>query len=226
MSTIDTSSAVSSSGVEFRLMDLPTELIIMVAENTSTSRDLLYLCRSSKFMYGLLTKRLVMINVDHQSASGLNYAVRKNNIPLAGMFLDAGADINKASLTVKEGRMLEQETWRDICKRVEDLAERDKHAFGALSEFRQSGRLDTPLYVAVSHGFEAMVYFLLVCGADPKTAAARGYPSALAKASYDWNEPIMRLLIRALKGWGVPKKQIKEEFCINTALGGLDRGLI
>ncbi|RDW81599.1 uncharacterized protein DSM5745_05156 [Aspergillus mulundensis] len=226
MSTTNTSSS-SGPGAKFRLMDLPSELIIMVAENTSSSRDLLHLTMSNKFTYELLGPRLMTINIAHQNASGLNHAIRKNNIMLASVFLDGGADVNKACRTAAQGKTLEQEILRDIYKRTADTNPKGRVQMGlrALAQFRTSGRLDPPLYVAVSHGLLEMVYFLLCRGADPTAAAHRGYPSALARASYDWNEKIVALLVGALKRAGAKKRDVKEVFEVNAALGELDRGL-
>ncbi|KAL5040926.1 hypothetical protein BDW71DRAFT_192791 [Aspergillus fruticulosus] len=201
---------VSSTKSSFPLESLPTELILSIAEKASSARDLLHLAMANTFLYNLLAPRLIMINIKSHRASGLNYAVRKNNLLLAAIFIDAGADVNKRAIGRRQAQKLQ--------KSMRTTAE--------LSALRSSGKLDTPLYAAVSNGFEHMVVLLLAYGADPRTAAHRGYPSALAKAAYDVRERIAKILVEALRSRGVPMALIMKVANDNFAMALRDRGLI
>ncbi|KAL5001737.1 hypothetical protein BDV10DRAFT_182302 [Aspergillus recurvatus] len=203
-------SKVSSTKPSFPLESLPTELILSIAENASTARDLLHLAMTNAFLYNLLAAHLIVINVISHRASGLNYAVRMNNTLLAAIFIDAGADVNKRAISRRQAQKLQNT--------METPAE--------LAALRLSGKLDTPLYAAVSNGFENMVVLLLAYGADPRTAAHRGYPSALAKAAYDVCERIVKMLVEALRARGVPMALIMKVASHNFALALRDKGFV
>ncbi|KAL2814359.1 hypothetical protein BDW59DRAFT_167227 [Aspergillus cavernicola] len=158
---------------------LPPELILIIGEHCPSQGCLLALSITNKYHNQLLTRLLIPFNIKHDRSSGLTYAAKRNNIPLAMKFLDAKADPDTRVVTHTEAHA------------VHDSAE--------FQQIEESGMLETPLYLAVSGRFEEMVNLLLQHGADPWTVAWRGgYPNALCIAIADRETEIMKALLKVI----------------------------
>ncbi|KAL4803061.1 hypothetical protein BDV18DRAFT_163586 [Aspergillus unguis] len=159
------------------LTTLPPELLLLIAEQTHSQSDLGSLAFTSRHTYTVLATSLIRLNIKFHRSSGLTHAITTNNVPLATEFLAAGAEVNKPVVTKTE---------------YERLTEQEMQAV------LQSGKLETPLYRAVSLGNLALVKMLLETGAEADTKAWEGAPTALGKAAKEGFSEVAAELRRAL----------------------------
>ncbi|KAJ6179635.1 hypothetical protein N7519_010096 [Penicillium mononematosum] len=75
------------------LLDLPTELILMIEEHLPTKADVSALMRPNSAMFVILQKRLYRLTKRPEVDSNLRWACERGNEDLASAMLDMGADI-------------------------------------------------------------------------------------------------------------------------------------
>ncbi|OQE28169.1 hypothetical protein PENFLA_c005G02492 [Penicillium flavigenum] len=75
------------------LLDLPTELILMIEEHLPTKADVSALMRSNSAMFAILQKRLYRRTKRSEVDFNLRWACERGNEGLASAMLDMGADI-------------------------------------------------------------------------------------------------------------------------------------
>ncbi|RDW81588.1 uncharacterized protein DSM5745_05145 [Aspergillus mulundensis] len=151
--------------------DLPAELLILIAEQCDSQADILALAMTTKWTAKVLLPMLPKLNIKQHKAAGLTWAVRHNNLPLARRFLETPgiqAFIDKPVVTVewvpRPSFRIVNGGWQFRLM----FPAMDEAEYEALLE---SGKLDTPLYRAVGHGYLEMVRLLLEFGANPGTSS-------------------------------------------------------
>ncbi|RDW81587.1 uncharacterized protein DSM5745_05144 [Aspergillus mulundensis] len=155
------------------LQDLPVELVVMIAENTDSQADLFALTLTNKRLSSILLPKQMAINAKFHRATGLTWAVRKNDIALARRLLESGAQAHINDRIIDPWTL----SWELMCCNVSTLDSYDKSISPWISEpwveaaaLRESGKLSTPLYLAVDNGSYDMVRLLLNFGANPITS--------------------------------------------------------
>jgi hypothetical protein len=79
------------------LLDLPNELILLIAEYILKQRDLYRFIRVNRRTRALLSDVLFRRNIEHQRSSALQWAVRNERVEAVVRFLRLGADIDTTS---------------------------------------------------------------------------------------------------------------------------------
>lgn len=168
------------------LTSLPTELILLIAESTTSQSSLGALALTTRRISSILTPNLISLNIKIHRSSGLTWAITHNDLNLTRLFLDKGADLNTPVIPKEE---------------YEALNEKYKFADPVMVSLRQSGKLETPLYLAVRLNRTGIARLLVDRGAEVRTHGYRGYPSALAKAGRLGNWDVLNV-IRGAMGMG------------------------
>ncbi|KAL4786582.1 ankyrin repeat-containing domain protein [Aspergillus varians] len=133
------------------LLDIPTELILAIGDESVSQSDLLALSRTCHRLNNILRSLIITYNIKHHSGNGLRLAAKQNDLDLAQRFLDnPHVDVN--------------------CPGSQPPA--DFHIVTPLEtyvEAFQDGRFDTALWIAIEKGHEEFAVLLLENGADPDT---------------------------------------------------------
>ncbi|KAI9369648.1 hypothetical protein BJX61DRAFT_545375 [Aspergillus egyptiacus] len=88
------------------LLDLPDELLELIGDHAANTTDYFSLTLTNKRLHRILEPRLIPFNIIKSPGTGLNWAVRHNDLLLAHQFLAAKEDPNTEAplfIAVHEG---------------------------------------------------------------------------------------------------------------------------
>lgn len=137
--------------------------------------------------------------LDKGEFTALQYAAKKNYIPLIKLVLEKGADVNyhrkdnEYKDTMRFGTALHWAVFNDREEVIELLLENGAD-IDAPAGIKRWGRVETPLDIAVAYGCEGVVKLLLERGASLVTNPYEQTP-LLTKAAKGGHDGIVRMLL-------------------------------
>ncbi|KAH8705885.1 ankyrin repeat-containing domain protein [Talaromyces proteolyticus] len=185
------------------LLQLPSEIILIIAQYLSTQHDIYSLMQINRQLYHLLQHILYRYNVKYGKCSAMLWAAKKGNLGVMKKLLAEGAATNKIGFKIKESRDL----WS-----LSNLYSR----FSPLGSAQNLE--DSPLLFAVRENHEDMVEFLLCELAKDcetpvmlmlqvnetlATAAVHGYNEIVLRM-LSWGADINFKITRGIKTWTPP----------------------
>ncbi|PLN83683.1 ankyrin repeat-containing domain protein [Aspergillus taichungensis] len=138
------------------LLQLPSELILYIAEFLLAERDINVLVQGNRQLYELLNPLLYRHNVQHRQSSALTWAAANGQLPTLEKLFDQGAQI---TTTLPESL---EETKEPPSKQP------------AICQEQEPQIPDHPLVHAALHGHATVVKALLLRGAHPDWTDRRG----------------------------------------------------
>ncbi|KAK2791579.1 hypothetical protein FQN52_004770 [Onygenales sp. PD_12] len=169
------------------LDDLPTEMVLSIADQLDSQRDINSLSQINRRFNNILTPYLYRYNVRYCESSALSWAVTALNLETAKQALDAGADVNAPGRTRFFGRLsafhLAAESRRNIKRRSIKMKKGESQ-----------GNYDKRVGKAPCKANDSMLKLLLERGADINSISMYGW-SALAVAVRQRDPHLARLLV-------------------------------
>lgn len=185
------------SGKHFRLLNLPDELLLCVADCLETGNDINSLSRVNRHLHTLLNSYLYRHNVQHSGSSALFWAAMKGEAETARMLLKQGAKVNiKSSKLNLHPRSYGQvtplwlATYEGHLQTAKVLLEGN-----ANPEASDRPTHNTPLHLAATRGYEDIVSLLLQqpgINADPRNR--KGKTPLFCAATHGFHKIVKRLL--------------------------------
>ncbi|BCS21174.1 uncharacterized protein APUU_21606S [Aspergillus puulaauensis] len=158
--------------------DLPTELILQIAESAPTPRTLRTMALLNRRCYKIIARHLVEFNIKYHKGVGLVHAAKKGNLRAVELFLDAGADPNTAPVYTT--------------KNVDFCLWGVSYIYGSLDV------LDLPLFLAVKNKHKMTALYLLQRGANPDIRSWKGNPHVADLAEFA-GDYVLATLLRVLR---------------------------
>lgn len=157
--------------------DLPTELVLQIAETAPTPRTLLMMAILNRRWYKIIAPHLIEYNLKYHKGVGLVHAAKKGNLRAVELFLDAGANPNTAPVYTTKNI--------DFC-------------LWGVSYFHGSlDVLDLPLFLAVKNKHKMTALYLLQRGANPDIRSWKGHPHVADLAEFG-GDYVLATLLRVL----------------------------
>ncbi|KAH1497859.1 hypothetical protein KXV92_000159 [Aspergillus fumigatus] len=142
------------------LLDLPTEVLVMIAEALQTAHDINTLARTSRTLYSCINYVLYQSDVQNGNGKALIWAARRNKPATAQKSLQAGGG-HEAMM-----RLL-----------LDEGVDPDEILF-------EGSRMETTtLYMAAGRGHDAIVKLLIEKGASVNLKKAPGHPLVIAASN-------------------------------------------
>lgn len=167
-----------------KLLDLPTELVLLIGKCLTTEKDTNSLCQTSRRFHALFTPYLYQLNVQQGNSSALVWAAEHGHITTAKLSIQAGARMAVSKNNMPLISWAARGGHREVVKLLLDTGK-------VRIDFRGSPIYKTALGWAIKCGDEVIVKMLLeakanvnkrsIDGATPLIAAAKAGHEAIAK---------------------------------------------
>ncbi|KAG2003902.1 hypothetical protein GB937_009265 [Aspergillus fischeri] len=169
------------------LLDLPTEVLVMIAEALQTAHDINTLARTSRSLYSCINYVLYKSDVQNGNGQALIWAARRNKPATAKKSLQAGVKILKKwhrqplIFALKRGHEAIMRLLLDEGVDPDEIL------------FEGSRMETTALYMAAGNGYDAIVKLLIERGASVNLKKAPGHPLVIAASNN--RKTVVRLLL-------------------------------
>jgi ankyrin repeat protein len=140
------------------IRNLPSELMLYIADFLPTAADINSLSRVNKALHSLLSDYLVSFNIKHDSSRALVHAAKSNQMDLVLTFLRLGADVEARK---KSWSPLSWASRNGNLRMVEVLLEAGARVDGRLYPFMLSNEYGSPLACAIINNFDDIALLLL-----------------------------------------------------------------
>ncbi|GIK06564.1 hypothetical protein Aspvir_002214 [Aspergillus viridinutans] len=169
------------------LLDLPTEVLAMIAGALQNAKDINSLARTSRALYSCINYVLYKSDVQNESGKALIWAARRNKPATARMSLQAGVKTLKQWHRTPLVFALKRGHEAMMRLLLDEGVDPDEILF-------EGSRMETTaLYMAASSGYDAIVKLLIDKGASVNLKKAPGHPLVIAASNN--RKTVVRLLL-------------------------------
>ncbi|RHZ61465.1 ankyrin repeat domain-containing protein [Aspergillus thermomutatus] len=169
------------------LLDLPTEVLSMIAEALQNARDINTLARTSRALYSCINYVLYKSDVLNENGKALIWAAKHNKPATARKLLQAG---------VKRLKQWHRKPLLSALKNGHEAMMKlllDEGVDPDAILFEGSRMETTALYMAASNGHDAIVKLLIEMGANVNLKNAPGQPLLIAASNN--RKTVVRILL-------------------------------
>ncbi|GAQ12244.1 hypothetical protein ALT_9565 [Aspergillus lentulus] len=169
------------------LLDLPTEVLVIIAETLQNAHDINTLARTNRALYSCINYVLYKSDVQNGNGRALIWAAERNRPATAKKSLQAG---------VKKTKQWHRKPLVAALKRGHQAVMRlllDEGVDPDEILFEGSRMETTALYMAAANGYDAIVKLLIEKGASVNLKKAPGHPLVIAASNN--RKTVVRLLL-------------------------------